>query len=573
MDVYWGDAAAALKAPFGAWTTYQYAQVGDKESFSRVIFRMMGLPEVRGPLDSQLTMHQLLRLVFVDQKSPQDTIFRTELFDSPVKREAVGEFALGTLDARIYEKQEALRVLQARLAEVRAQLHSLRAALREAGQDWSEGDIARAEAALANRKARIDTQIASLQAGRLGAARTERAARSAVERAAQKLQDAKLATKTTQNAITDTKLEIADSDLFLASLKHRADSVSDATKTHAALGAISFVYCPSCYAPVDASEEGACSLCKHKTVDGDQTFHVGKVRQELAQQIKESRSLQGMRRSRLRHLEAELQIQMQQQSSAQREYDSASTAITSSGEAALAALSVEFGQCDKEAESLVEKREMLKLLTRLGTEQGSITGQIKTTEDEIAFLRSTQNDRRAKAHGAIQRTGVSILQQDAQEETFRDAMELRFDFGADSIHLNGRRNFSDSSLVYLKNTFHLAVLLSSLELDFMRYPRLVIFDNIEDKGMVASRSQAFQTELARLSEAASVEHQIIYTTSMVSDEFRNSPRVVGPFYTKEHKTLQLKTMTSELPVTDTTPGVGYLGTQGSGPAPERGERQ
>jgi hypothetical protein len=82
----------------------------------------------------------------------------------------------------------------------------------------------------------------------------------------------------------------------------------------------------------------------------------------------------------------------------------------------------------------------------------------------------------------------------------------------------------------------------------MRYPRLAIFDNVEDKGMEPPRSHNFQRIVRELSAATEVEHQIILFTSMIAPEIEGEPALlIGPYYTHESKTLRFS------PAVATTP--------------------
>jgi hypothetical protein len=68
-------------------------------------------------------------------------------------------------------------------------------------------------------------------------------------------------------------------------------------------------------------------------------------------------------------------------------------------------------------------------------------------------------------------------------------------------------------------------------------PRWILFDNIEDKGMVEERSWNFQRLLVAMSESATVPHQIILTTSKIAPELDRSALVVGRRYERAARSL------------------------------------
>jgi hypothetical protein len=60
---------------------------------------------------------------------------------------------------------------------------------------------------------------------------------------------------------------------------------------------------------------------------------------------------------------------------------------------------------------------------------------------------------------------------------------------------------------------------------------------MEDKGMEEARSQNFQENIATLSTALDEPHQIIFTTSMISQSLNTPQYCVGEFYTADRKSL------------------------------------
>ena len=116
---------------------------------------------------------------------------------------------------------------------------------------------------------------------------------------------------------------------------------------------------------------------------------------------------------------------------------------------------------------------------------------------------------------------------------------MTFSFSTDDIAVDGKKLFAASSMVLLKNAFHLALVFASTRDPEFRYPRFALFDNIEDKGMEEERSHHFQRLIVESSASAEVEHQIIFTTSKIAPELEVPELTVGRFYKLSAKSLVL----------------------------------
>jgi hypothetical protein len=64
-------------------------------------------------------------------------------------------------------------------------------------------------------------------------------------------------------------------------------------------------------------------------------------------------------------------------------------------------------------------------------------------------------------------------------------------------------------------------------------------DNIEDKGMTEARSQNFQRLIVNVSSQITVEHQIIFTTSMIDPSLDRPEFTVGDKYDFNNKALKI----------------------------------
>ena len=107
------------------WQTFPYSRQGTKESFSQIIFRALQMPEAATPEGGNITIHQVLRLLYSDQMTPVQRIFRFENFDPPILKQAVGDFLCGVGEFNLYEKQIALRSLEKQFDNVSSELKSI----------------------------------------------------------------------------------------------------------------------------------------------------------------------------------------------------------------------------------------------------------------------------------------------------------------------------------------------------------------------------------------------------------------------------------------------------------------
>lgn len=97
MYIYYGTLDESLNdKKKDVWQKFGYNTSSERRSFSNILFEMLGLPEVKS--DSNITMHQILRLVYLDQESPTDSLFYFERFDKELTRETVAEVLLGVYD-------------------------------------------------------------------------------------------------------------------------------------------------------------------------------------------------------------------------------------------------------------------------------------------------------------------------------------------------------------------------------------------------------------------------------------------------------------------------------------------
>ena len=102
LYIYFGSIEECVKDQRSdKWHAFGYNTMSNRRSFSNVLFELMGLPEVKE--GSNITMHQILRLIYLDQESPLSSLFFFEQFDQSITRETVAELLMGLYDEQLYQ--------------------------------------------------------------------------------------------------------------------------------------------------------------------------------------------------------------------------------------------------------------------------------------------------------------------------------------------------------------------------------------------------------------------------------------------------------------------------------------
>jgi len=180
----------------------------------------------------------------------------------------------------------------------------------------------------------------------------------------------------------------------------------------------------------------------------------------------------------------------------------------------------------------------------VGWKSGKSDGNLVYYKRKIAYNKK-------KILSVIQEEGVFLLNNDLerQEEfTSAEPRDLVISFSNNIVYLktdNSERykqyqKFSASSNFYLKVAARFAIFLASLRVPNMRFPRFIFADNMEDKGIEIERAQNLQRILIeRINELNKGQnYQIIYTTSYITEELKQSEYIVGQYYTKDNKSLK-----------------------------------
>ena len=521
--------------------SYGINRTDEKLSFSQQLFELLGWPHNQTDDFSNLTIHQILRLIYVDQGTAVNKILRAEhsTFDKPSMRQAIGDFLLGLDDLGIYALKQQLTKSESEFAKIDGQLDSIykyispsEGVLRVAALNTA---IVNADMELQGLLAQRDTLLTRPDESTLDTVLKAKA-EQASQQIAELTKDIDIQTSKQAERVN----EIVESELFIAAIESRIKALKESRTAYDFFGEVRFKFCPSCLSPLSESGKEQCHLCKTELDKNSREASYLAALNELAFQKKESTKVVVELRTRLSE-HAHYLSSRQRELQTTRSNHVTALRMTSDHVFKLNELSVKIGAIEERIKNYETKAELVGAVEGLIEKKQSLNATMLELNEQIKTSKAKTSSRRESIESNLSEKTVELLKKDGGfEAAFNVAQTVLFDFGKDFMLVDGRSKFSASSETILKNSFHLAILLESLEDDSMRYPRLLLLDNTEDKGMGPDRSQNFQRVLVEaLAERDDKPYQVIMTTSMVDPQLDKSNLCVGPHYVKGTHTLSL----------------------------------
>lgn len=537
MNLYWGTYENAKQDSIN-WQTYPYKQTDNYVSFTNVLFNTLNFPEVKSDADSNITMHQILRLMYIDQDTPTQNLFRFERFDLPLTRQAISEVLLGIYDDFLYYQRLQLRSAKKDEEEKKKQFEGISRIFGKSGSATTIGALQKEIDTAKAELAKIEADILELRQKQK--VNTTKKTALETENIQQQLIPIKNDIQGTKSKINQFEIEIFDSRQFISTLEKRVMELTNSLHTRNVLGELPLTHCPQCLSPLENHVgRNVCVLCKQPLAEEAEKANAQRMLQEMMLQIKESKTILDNKEKRLIELTGSLPVLTEKARMLQKQLDISVNVAQTTRDERLDLLLVEKGGADKQVEYLAEQIKAVEQLELLKTELAELAALIKTLNIEIAEKEQQQQEKHRIAMRKIKEYTLSILRADLdRQEEFKTGKIVDINFQKDTYALDGSNNFSASSKIYFKNAVLFSIFFAAVELDFFRYPRFILCDNMEDKGMEKERTQNFQRVITAISEKINKEHQIIFTTSMIADELNNTAYCVGDEYSETNKTLK-----------------------------------
>lgn len=517
------------------WKCYGYNMSANKRSFSNVLFELMGLPEMKA--DSNITMHQILRLIYLDQESPLSSLFFFEQFDQTFTRETVAELLMGLYDEKLSDDKLDKIKLEDKIAELKQSIKITRQFLDDPVKQ-SPGFLLAQIDQLKKEMDDISEEVRKLREGE-----TQREVQKLeYERMQGQVAELREQYQQVNDDIERLKADIRDSNYFIHALQKKIEAVDRSIATREYFDKLHLEYCPECLTKIeDNVEEGRCRLCKSPIDNSKGKSQAMRIKLELQFQIRESQKLLECDNEQLKERTAQSATLSRDLKAAQEKYDYAVRNVRSSQDERIDELIQTKGYKEGEIAQFNTLLESAEKYERLVNDLNKAEAEHERLSREIAATESRIRKQRMIIEQAITSNGVYLLQHDQDRQAeFRFATDFKMDFGQNIVYLSDRHiKLSASSSFYLKMAARFALFLSSVQESSMMYPRLIFSDNMEDKGMEEDRSRNFQKILVnRLTELGNPDYQVIFATSNIAQELNTIDYTVGEYYTRENKSLK-----------------------------------
>lgn len=540
MKMFFGPSSEAAKSSNEGWERYSFRR-GKSESFSQVMFRLLGLPEVQyGEANTKITMNQLLRLLYSDQLSSVEKLFRSQPFDDAITRQTVGDLLLGAFSDDYYAAKLNLKAYEAEIKDVVSRISTFTRMHGRDGHPLTEEWISQEHLRLERELERLNLEIEDIEAKVFSAQFEDRLSLNDQKETYAKVQELQFEIGKIREELDFVELEAADSDEFIASLTKKLDALHESKMIVDELNALSFEFCPACFAPVEGTEvEGACSLCKQASDQEQVKERALRLINEYARQRQNSLDLQAGRQRKISDLKAKLTKTTELWEQAGRHYTVSLRSPTTELRTKLRALNREAGYAQRKLEELATRKAAVAELIEAQQRRDELQKKIDEVKAIIDTSEKKDRNQISQARRAIELQVLDFLRRDLERQsTFKNAESVNFEFDGDRINVNGESFFSASSMVYLRNSFIASFAIAAANESSFFHPRFMLMDTVEDKGMEPERSKNFQRILHEKSSTAASTNQLIIATSMIAPELDTPEVTVGDYYTHENRTLR-----------------------------------
>lgn len=527
------------------WQCYPYKTTSETHSFSQVLFRYIGLPDFKA--DSNITMHQILRLIYLDQESPLSSLFFFDQWDRELTRETVARLLMGLYNSKLGDAKREKDMMEKDIEELERKKR-VAAELLEDPQTMSTDFLKQMIENVTEEVQQITDRVIALRNHPLNLATLN------LKLEYQRLKETMAAQRRDcgqlESRLMQLKAEIDDSVFFISALRRKRDALNHSNDTRDFFDNLKLDLCPVCLSELQSVEPGHCPVC-NAPVDGEKgKTQAARIMLEYDFQIQESEALLKLNQEEYDELKEKHRTLRRQVTAAQKQYDNAVLNVRSSREEEIDGLLQEKGFKEASASRYRDLLEYAERYERISLQLSEKKLQLERLTNYIAATEANIEKAQEDIDAVISQNGLFLLRNDEDRQTeFMQASDFKVNYKQNVTYISNQRiKLSASSAFYLKMAARFALFFASLQEDSMLYPRFMFSDNMEDKGMEEERAKNFQRMIVkRLQEIEAQKngtlniepsYQLIFATSNIADELNVPKYTIGDYYSQDHKSLR-----------------------------------
>jgi hypothetical protein len=536
MDFCFSGMNAALAAPLTNWFNYPYA-IGSRPSFSQQMFDVLGLPEAKADANNNnVTLHQIFRLIYSDQSNTSSAVFNNEPFDSAFKRESVGKYLLGLYDNELYDAKIKLVEEERNLQKIIAKLQAIQSVVGKTSFGEGIGTIEEQKENILNKIASINVEIIAVKQRSLVSYSSDKKETESSAKDSVSIRNKLLEVET---EIQQLNYNILDSEEFVSELIDKQSALRDSIEVENLIDGFKFSSCPSCHKPLKEKAKDCCCLCGEPRDAIDSSNSLLRMKNEIKIQLRESEKLLENKKQKLMELitkRKELRTLFRKQVS---KVTATMSSVDASNEKQIFELYRQTGELEEKLQTLDKIAELHQSLLELRSERDTVQSEVNRLNDKIELIGKQRFKREPEIQTLISEKLCELLRKDnGSEKEFKNAEYAEFDFAANSVSVNGKTAFSESGIVLLNNAFHVALLMAALEKTYVRIPRFLVLDGIENGGMEDERSKNFQKVIVEALSSYEVDFQLIFATKNIDESLKSKNHMIGVEYCELNKSLK-----------------------------------
>ncbi|MEC5317687.1 AAA family ATPase [Brenneria populi subsp. brevivirga] len=544
MSIFFGTYDESVQAGKSGWFSYPYAISTNKESFSQRIFEILNIPEAKSDGINNLTLHQVLRLVYNNQSDPATSIFNDENFDSAIKREFVSNYLLGLYDDDLYNNKLEFIKKDKELTKAIAELKGLLLLIDRQDIELQSENIQKTSEEL---QIKIDSIIEEIERHKELGSRLKFSDEVKAISTEQLIKD-KNKLISLEVELSQIQYNIADSTKFIEELENKLLAINDSIKFSGAIKFKEFDTCPSCFSKLPVThDDSKCSLCGTEDPDSEKQVNYARMKNEIMIQIRESQVLLEKNKQNSEVIFKQIKALKSGMRKEVHKVSVVSTSLNSHDDSLLYSKYKEIGELEERIDNLGRMESVYSKIRALQTLRDSLQSRVSFLQESISKKEHCLQLKMPALKEKISQYMMEVLSNDFEnivdphdKAEFSNITSIDFDLASNRIIVNNKVSFSESSMYYLNNALHIALLKLSLVNPDVRFPRLLILDGIENGGMEDARSKGIQKTIRDISdEYCGVRHQVIITTKGIYSEVDNEYYRICQKFTSTNRSLNM----------------------------------